>query len=612
MSPERADRSNPPLVPATRTVEVKTLEEALKIERPQEGSWVPSPSSRSGFATGWASPAPRKSKSTVSEDPDPAVDFDLVIDDGGDSHDVPNAKQPELDTDVPAKRVLSRQTSRFEMEQLFSPHSLPKPLSADRREDLIRTLLPTATYQMMAKVPRRLLDQADEQSQALRRRLARGATMVFFCAGLQGKRFTFERAAALGIKSVVIDHLDCWASSLVDEGIIAKFVPVDMRQTSEQVFDEALRQIKLLGQDGKTGPVDGITTFVELSVPIVARLCEAMGLPGHRPAAVDSARDKHATRAALKAAGLPYPRNCLIRCEADFDIGAREVGFPAVLKPVSGAASLGVRKVSSFQEMRTCYGEIVAEMKTLVVCSGALVKNDGNKDALQAEGMVDLTVLMEQYLDGSEVDVDIVMSDGEWRYAAVADNGPTLEPYFNETWAVCPSLLPKEQQVELKQLAVNCVKSLGFTSGVFHVECKYTSKGPQLIEVNARMGGGQIHETNMRTWGVDLCEETYFAALGIPSRPKVPKMPLSAVAYCYVNASKSGIVKDLRGMEGLRQRPGVVWAKPLVRQGAKATGPQDGLPTWLADLLVTRPTSKEALAFLKELEAEEPVKVEPN
>ena len=27
-----------------------------------------------------------------------------------------------------------------------------------------------------------------------------------------------------------------------------------------------------------------------------------------------------------------------------------------------------------------------------------------------------------------EVDVDVVMSDGEWQYAAVSDNGPTSVP----------------------------------------------------------------------------------------------------------------------------------------------------------------------------------------
>jgi len=104
--------------------------------------------------------------------------------------------------------------------------------------------------------------------------------------------------------------------------------------------------------------------------------------------------------------------------------------------------------------------------------------------------------VLEQYLDGREVDIDVVMSDGQWQYAAVSDNGPTLEPYFNETWGLCPSLLPRDDQTKLKGLAVNCVQALGFTSGIFHVECKLTSTGPQLIEVNARMGGGPVRECN--------------------------------------------------------------------------------------------------------------------
>merc|ERR1712190_542521 len=110
------------------------------------------------------------------------------------------------------------------------------------------------------------------------------------------------------------------------------------------------------------------------------------------------------------------------------------------------------------------------------------------------------------------------MSGGDWQYAAVSDNGPTLEPYFNETWGLCPSLLPKDKQNELKDLGVKSVQALGFSCGVFHVELKYPSSGPQLIEVNARMGGGPVRECNRLVWGVDLVEEAIFCALGIPAR----------------------------------------------------------------------------------------------
>jgi hypothetical protein len=38
--------------------------------------------------------------------------------------------------------------------------------------------------------------------------------------------------------------------------------------------------------------LDGVTTFCEMAVPLVARLAEALGVPGNTPEAVDAARDK--------------------------------------------------------------------------------------------------------------------------------------------------------------------------------------------------------------------------------------------------------------------------------------------------------------------------------
>lgn len=600
---------------------VATLQEAMKLERQDSGKFLPSPKPQptpNRPSPYWASPAPASPKFQAFGEGEP-MDLEVVIEEcgvrpQGKAVSKPGSLASQLDTDGPGRLQVTagvgRNRSRFESEQLLaSPGTLPRALTRDEREAAIRKLLPTATFQMLARVPEQLLQAATQEAQALRRNLARGATLVVVTAGLPGKRFTFEKLAAMGIKVVIIEHHDSWSQSLVKDGIVAKFCPVDMSQSSEDVFNQALEVIRGLGQDGQIGRPDGVATFVELSVPLVVRLAENLGLPGASPAAVDAARDKHATRATMKAKGLPTPRNMLIKCDSDAAAAEREVGFPAVLKPVSGAASLGVMKVCNSTELRQCYSEIVQELKTLVVSSGALVKGDGSGGGVDASNKTDLTVLMEQYLDGPEVDVDVIMSDGEWVYAAVADNGPTLEPYFNETWGLSPSLLPKDKQRELKELAIGAVKCLGFTTGVFHVECKMTSTGPQLIEVNARMGGGQVYECNLRCWGVDLVEETIFSALGIPARPPVPKAPLSAVAYCYVNAPHSGKVLSLSKLEAMQMRSDVVWAKPLTKVGSAVVGPQDGLPTWLCDLFVTKPTAKDALDFLFALEKEIPVSV---
>jgi hypothetical protein len=53
-----------------------------------------------------------------------------------------------------------------------------------------------------------------------------------------------------------------------------------------------------------------------------------------------------------------------------------------------------------------------------------------------------------------EVDVDLVLSNGETVYGAITDNWPTVEPWFNETGSNCPSILTRSQQMELLDLGI--------------------------------------------------------------------------------------------------------------------------------------------------------------
>lgn len=58
------------------------------------------------------------------------------------------------------------------------------------------------------------------------------------------------------------------------------------------------------------------------------------------------------TRSCMKAAGLPTPANHLIKSSADIAKAAEVVGFPAVIKPISGAASEGVVRVDSLEMLQ--------------------------------------------------------------------------------------------------------------------------------------------------------------------------------------------------------------------------------------------------------------------
>ena len=225
---------------------------------------------------------------------------------------------------------------------------------------------------MLRRIPSEMLSHAGPEEQELRCKLLRGATIVFFSAGYPRKQFIYRKAAKMGVKAVIIDTPDSWAKSLVEEQVIAKFIPVDMGMDAESVFNSALAAIKELSADEATGPADGICTFWELSVPMVSRLAEATGLPGHKPEAVDIARDKHLTRKVLADAGLPSIANMLIENESQLEEAARKVGFPSVLKPVGGAGSLGVKKVNNEAEFLSVYREVVSVMRGLVVSGGVV------------------------------------------------------------------------------------------------------------------------------------------------------------------------------------------------------------------------------------------------
>lgn len=160
-------------------------------------------------------------------------------------------------------------------------------------------------------------------------------------------------------------------------------------------------------------------------------------------------------------------------------------------------------------------------------------------------------------------------------------------------------------------MAVASLKSCGFELGVFHVELKYTSKGPRLIEINARMGGGQVRDTHLRVHGVDLVDETLFTCVGIPCRPNKADPPLCALAYNYVNAPKSGKVMRLDAITELSALPAVVYAKPLVAVNDIIVGPEEGMPTWIADIMVSKGTAEEALEYVLNLSQNVDVPIEP-
>jgi biotin carboxylase len=438
----------------------------------------------------------------------------------------------------------------------------------------------------------------------------RGKRVVFVSPGYPGKRFVFEKAHEVGVKSVIIDSHGSWTNELESRGIVEKVVEIDMARDEEVVFSDCVLALS------KLEPIDGICTFVELSAPLTARLCEKFNLPGHSVESVAKARNKHETRLAVAShpATSQYAiKNFLLKEGTDDELvkAAEHVGFPAVLKPVSGAASLGVQKVTSLDELLRTYRVINDLVSELIVSSGALERrvrmatNESESESTEASAeqfhsnvtsLQNTSIVLEEYLCGQEVDIDIVLYEGEITFSEISDNGPTVEPYFGETYNCCPSLLPESDQLALQLMASRItVEALGFRSGVFHVEAKMTQNGPRLIECNARCGGGPIRAVHLMRSNVDLVVEQLLLSVGLAAYPvPLPKEQRPCIGFFEVNATRSGSVNSLEFLEPYKNLPGMIYFVPFVKPGEHIVGPEEGQPTWVAEALFTRDTPEEA------------------
>jgi carnosine synthase len=134
------------------------------------------------------------------------------------------------------------------------------------------------------------------------------------------------------------------------------------------------------------------------------------------------------------------------------------------------------------------------------------------------------SMLLMDYVDGTEHDVDIIIYRRKLIGAYVSDNGPTRVPRFTETAAAMPSFLPMDKHRQLVVAAYQCCVEIGLVSGVFNVELKMTTTGPKLIEINARMGGFYLRDWIHTIYNVDILQCAFMICCGIcPCLPPDPK-----------------------------------------------------------------------------------------
>jgi hypothetical protein len=223
-------------------------------------------------------------------------------------------------------------------------------------------------------------------------------------------------------------------------------------------------------------PLDGVVAVGDRPVVLAARAAQALGLRGNLPEAAAASVNKKLARARFAAAGLPVPWFFEAAPHPDAAADPR-VRFPCVIKPLGLSGSRGVMRADSPVELRAA----IARLQALLSRRDVRVLRSGVENAMLVEG----------FIDGRELAIEGVLTEGVLHAFAIFDKPQPLDgPFFEETIYATPSDLPYEQQTAVLALVQHAASALGLSNGPIHAECRLGSAGIFMLEIAARPIGG--------------------------------------------------------------------------------------------------------------------------
>ena len=301
---------------------------------------------------------------------------------------------------------------------------------------------------------------------------------------------------------------------------------------ADEYFNVSTIDIDGVTKTAKDFSPDGIMTLAtDMPMRSIAAAAKACGLPGIAMDTAIKSTDKGEMIKAFEASGVEHPWYFVVNNKVELDSIKNHITFPCVMKPTDNSGSRGVVLVKSFEELDDSYAYTSVSSR-----SGG--------------------VIIEEYLVGKEVSVEIIVLNGVPNVLTVTDKLTTGAPHFVEMGHSQPSTIDEVGLNKIRDLACRAVKSVGIKNGPAHVEIMLTDNGPRMIELGARMGGDCIttHLVPLST-GVDMVKATIDIACGESVDISEKYNKGAAIRYFYPH---NGVIKNISGVEDAKMIPGVV------------------------------------------------------
>ena len=406
----------------------------------------------------------------------------------------------------------------------------------------------------------------------------KGRTVLFVGAGLHQRRAILQ-ARELGLRVVAVDG-DPEAAGLREAD-------------AAEVID--FRDVEAVVEAGRRHRIDGVLTIsADRAVPVVAAVAEALGLPGIGSETAHAMTHKIAMRRRLADAGVPQPRFAAVRTLSEARGAVATVGLPAVLKPADSGGQRGLFRIDSAEDLERHLHAALAESP--------------REEAI-----------LERYHEGLELNGLAVARGGSVTPLTLSDRLRPPGAGFGVGWIhVYPTTIFGDTLAEAEHVVVRSVQALGLRDGMAFPQLLVADTGEVLVvEVAARVPGGQMADLARHAIGVDVVEIALRQALGeeIPDELVRPRFD-RPLAIRFLTAEPgplpTGRVRGVSGLERVLAFPGVVQAEVFLRQGevirpVRLDGDRRGYVIAVGDSNVEALERAESAARLLDVDVDAPV-----
>ena len=326
-------------------------------------------------------------------------------------------------------------------------------------------------------------------------------------------------AKSMGLKVVVTDY------NPESEGMLLADYPIEVSTRNINLTVNTAKQFHI------SCPLDGVMTVGTDASQTVAAVADALNLPGIPFEVAERATDKIKMRQVLQEKGVPVPQFRPVWTLDEGREALNSMELPLVIKPCDNMGARGVRKIERPDDLILAFREA-------------------------KEASISGKLVIEEFMEGPELSLDALVYKEDIHITGVADRIIERSPYFVEVGHTLPSNLPEQQIEQTIEVFKQAICALGIDTGTAKGDIKFTSDGPKIVEIAARLSGGWMSAyTYPLSSGVNLYKAAIQIALGESPDGLKPKTTLIAAERSLI--PPPGKILSIRGVEDARKIKGV-------------------------------------------------------